>query len=256
MKEFFIEEKVRFGPDITRAGRIAAHAMGKPMPRRERPIRYKNRLAGDEYLALAGGFAWPGERPGFAVILAAQQLQEDEEPIFRALAEIEHDNVEELIKGAIDLYDRCGLKECREIPFKWYGDYDNRLDDFIQKRKGRSRLALVPPPYFEEPNRFDIFCRKILSVYEKRFTPGPCTRLFAYLNQFSSNYVRGKDIDEYPAIFALGAVLTALLDYRPWFFPRDGPASTYIDFRKGRPFDPEPPPLSQSTHYTDDLFND
>ena len=71
-----ITERIIPGPGINEAAIRIAYLDGEPPPRVTRAVRYHNTETSEEYLALAGGFAWPGMKPGFAVVIAVMENED------------------------------------------------------------------------------------------------------------------------------------------------------------------------------------
>jgi len=237
-----IEEKIvteiqTFG--AIEAERVIAGILGEPPRKMSKAVHYRNTVTDEKYLCLAGGFAWPGAQPGFAVVLAVQERINNEEPHYLALAEREDNDVYSLLGQSHELWQLYG-SNCQEIPWSWYGDPNNGLNGFIQKfnkqreKQGNERpFFLTPAPYFGEPNQFEIYCRTIYSLLQgdsKRLVLGSCDRLRGYLDHLAMNDVVKGTIEGHPAISALGSALIALDTYQPWLMEVTMPVATEDEY--------------------------
>jgi hypothetical protein len=186
-------------------------------------VRYFNTETSEEYLALAGGFAWPGMKPGFAIIVAVKG--DGDAPHFKVLAEVEAWSVEELLMAAHELYEKYGIN-CRQIPFLWYGDTEsgystfiNRFNEELTKGGIHSMFFLAPTPYQGSPDAFPLYLQTIYQLVDekkKRLHFGPKSKLPSYLRQLSRATAHRGDEHTLPAITALGYVVSALTSYTPW----------------------------------------
>jgi len=223
--ECIIKEKIisdTFTAGSIEAEREVASILGEQPRKMLKTVRYEDTITHEEYLCLAGGFAWPGMKPGFAVVVAAQRQKDAEEVIFKTLAEVEEQDLNTLLQQSYGLYEQYG-KNCREIPWFWYGNPNSGLNEFIQKfnkRRGdETPFFLTPPPHLEKQNCFEIYCRTIHSLLQhtaKRLILGSCDKLRAYLDQLITSDIVNGAIEEHPAISALGFALAALDTYEPW----------------------------------------
>jgi len=77
--------------------------------------------------AVYGGVAWPGKRPGFAVVLATSQLKQDDTGSYEIclVDEYESSDMRELVQ-------QCGCLDVRWEPDLWVGDTHNgAAEEFI-----------------------------------------------------------------------------------------------------------------------------
>jgi hypothetical protein len=219
-----IKERRIKGQRVTDQDKRIATLTGRGPLKAQKSVRYENLETEESYLCLAGGFAWPGLKSGFAVVLAVQQL-EGKNHIFKVLAEVEEKNMQNLLDRSFDLFLRYG-KNCAVIPWQWYGDPESGFKEFLRRFNEQLRkeehdhgFYLTHPPYFKEPNRFALYCRTIYSLLqgaEKRLFFGPCKSLPSYLNQLNDEGIQKGTPEDHPAVAALGYVLSALHQYEPW----------------------------------------
>ena len=229
-----IKEKITLGSKVPWPAYDMARIRQEPPPRATRTVRYVNTVTHEEYLCLAGGFAWPGLKPGYAVVVAVQQTEDEGAPLFKTIAEVEEYDVETLLQKTWELYLMYGVN-CITIPWSWYGDPETGLSPFMDRftRKlldtGEERpFFLVPPPQYREPDAFGAYCRTVYSLLRperKQLILGVCTRLRAQLNEMGNLAAVTGNVEEYPAIAALGYVLSAMITYEPWMMEIEEPYS-------------------------------
>ena len=218
-----------------------AYVTGEPPPRVTRAVRYINTETSEEYLVLAGGFAWPGMKPGFAVVVAV--IDNGHGPHFRIIAEAEAWSVEELLKAAHDLYEKYGIN-CRQIPFLWYGDpesgyaaFIHRFNEELSKINRHSMFILVPSPHQGSADAFPLYLQTIYQLVDekqKRLHFGTRSKMPSYLRQLSRATSHHGDEHTFPAVSALGSVMSALINYSPWLADLSRPIS-----HERNPWDPE-----------------
>ena len=218
-----ITEKTIPGPSVNEAALRIAYVNGESAPRVTQAVRYWNAETSEEYLILAGGFAWPGMKPGFALVIAV--MGDGDTPHFKVVAEIEAWGVEELIRAAYDLYEKYGVN-CRQIPFLWYGDPESGYSTFINRfneeltKKGKQKMFIhVPSPYQGNPDAFPLYLQIIYELVDekkKRLYFGPRSRLPSYLRQLSRATAHNGNEHSFPAINALGYAVSAVISYAPW----------------------------------------
>jgi hypothetical protein len=229
-----ITEQIIPGDEIAWGARDMARIRCEPPPRATGTLRYQNTQTKEEYLCLAGGFAWPGTKPGFAVVVAVRQSENESPPSFVTIAEVEEHDVEALLERTWELYLRYGAN-CNGIPWAWYGDPEASLSSFLARfmRKLRSAgedraFSLIYPPHYQEPGAFESYCRTLYSLLRsdrKQLVLGDCVTLRAHLNELKNFAVAKGATEECPAITAAGCVVTALLTYEPWLTEAKGPTT-------------------------------
>jgi hypothetical protein len=227
-----IKEHHIVGHLVSEAAIHIAQMEGTPIPATPRSVRYRNTDTREEYLCLCGGFAWPGTKPGFAVVAAVMESDNNDRPIIKTIEEIEESDIRNLLRRTYELYKKYGLS-CKEIPWMWYGDAENGLNKFIYdfneklRETGRDFFFLSPPAYFTAPNRFEIYCRTIYAALkgnDKGLIIGTCTSLRSHLTTLDNKTIHQGTVDKYPAISALGFAMCALMEYRPWLVNLNIPA--------------------------------
>lgn len=244
MEACIIEEKFLKGQAITFYDRRIAHLKGQGDLQEVKNVRYRNIKTGEEYLALCLGFGWPGERYGFALVLAALENKKDKnKPIFKVLEEAEEKDIFDLLYKAHGLKKKYGEK-CLEIPFMCYGDPFHTDNKFIEKFNDMLRAAGKKEHFFltthgiyskdaKESDRFQFFCNMIYSLGKaRRIKLKPHPRIEAYINLLGDDRVHKATAKEYPAIFALGSALLALYVYKPYMEGIEPPGKTYPTIRE------------------------
>ena len=205
---------------------MIAHVKGEPAPRRVRNVRYENTETGEKYLCLAGGFAWPGTKPGYACIVAVLDTPDPHAAPLRIIAEVQDTDVPSLIERAYALYEKYGATST-VIPWLWYGESDAGYDAFLYRfnegvrRTGtKEQFFLASPPHFQLPTRFEFYCRVLYSLLPqggtRRLFFFPESLLPAYLKNISLTDAVTGTTKDHPAISAAGYVVSALSQYEPW----------------------------------------
>lgn len=243
MDECIIEEIFLKGKSISFYDRRIAYLKGQGDLQEVKNVRYRNIKTGEEYLALCSGFGWPGQRYGFALVLAALENKKDKsKPIFKVLEEIEEKDVFDLLYKAHGLKKKYGEK-CLEIPFMVYGDPFHTGNKFIEKFNDRIRAAGKKEFFYlttqaihsadaKEPDRFQFFCNMIYTLGKaSRIKLKPHPRIEAYINLLGDDRVHKATASEYPAIFALGSALLALYVYKPYMEGIEPPGKVFSTIR-------------------------
>jgi len=219
MSKCIIKERTKKGPVIGFADRRFAQIRGLPIPRRWTSARYENTITGDMFFALSGGFCWPGERPGFAVVLGIQETKNRLQPLFKVLDELEEKDIPKLVEGAFELWQKWG-RNCAIVPWQWYGNPEVGFNQFLTqfgKEMGEKRYYLVHPPHWEEKNAFEIYFKTIYAVArQRRLHVGQNHRLRAAMDVINDRQTYKDNIEDHPAVAALGMVLTWMVEYEPW----------------------------------------
>jgi len=145
---------------------------------------------GERYSHIAGAIGFPGkDQPGLAVVMGVEKTK-DSEPSFYALEEVEAESIQNLLSGVLQLRERWGYPS--------------------------------QPSGFERPNNFEIYYRQMDSCLtppangKKRLFLGSCTKLRNYVQNLPPDIAIKGDIDSYPAVFVLGALVHNLLIRKPW----------------------------------------
>jgi hypothetical protein len=216
---------------------MIAHVQGESAPRRVRNVRYENTETREKYFCLAGGFAWPGTKPGYACIVAVLDTPDPQTAPLRIIAEVQDTDVPSLIERAYALYEKYGATSSI-IPWLWYGESDAGYDAFLYRfnegvrRTGtKEQFFLASPPHFQLPTRFEFYCRELHSLLPqggtRRLFFFPESLLPAFLKNISPADVARGSTKDHPAISAAGYAVSALSQYEPWLMTvqDEGPGS-------------------------------
>lgn len=191
-------------------------------------IFYQDRDTGARYRRLTGGIAWPGTKPGFAVILAEDRKHDLDVNAHhvRLLAETEEVSIERLL-------DWCARHELNspEVYWTWHGNVTNkpamqwvyRLNDKYHSQGRQQCFAMVPAPYTDNPRGFEFFVnilRERLERWRKTLHLGEKSKLPGYLLELSSEEIMKATSEDYPAIAALGYAVSALTIWPDAGLPR------------------------------------
>jgi hypothetical protein len=195
--------------------------------------RYQDTKTGEEYLCLSGGFGWPEiSKPGFALVVAVQETVDGVR--YNCLAELEEKNLNSLIRGAWDLYLQYGLN-CGRIPWAWYGNaIDTRMSFLYRFNRqhpwSKKLFFLQLPPHFHEPDRAKAYAQVIWNELQReknRLNLKSCPKLLGNLSTVNPADPK-KVFDDNPSVTALGFVLSALDENKPWL--RNDDEGRYFGF--------------------------
>ena len=196
-----------------------------------KPVYYRHKKTCAEYCYLAGGIGWPRdpkEKPGFAVVVAVDESNEDQ-PSMRVLEETEAPTVEGLLRECVSLQKKYGYNECPDLFRFWYGD-PTRSDTFVNLFNYREdagedpdSVYLAQPYDFDRPNAFERYTNQIWNSLtvdptsgEKRLYLGDCVKLRNYIQNTPADASAKGNVKDYPAIVALGGVVHSLMMLMPW----------------------------------------
>jgi hypothetical protein len=190
-----------------------------------KPHYYRNTETGAEYSYLAGGIGWPGERPGFIVVVAVQKESET----LHVLAEVEASSIRELLSECLKLRQMYGYGQGSDLFDCWYGE-NERFDTFVAdfnhnlelEGENAEGIYLVPPHDYQKTNAFEIWLNRIHSSLtrdasgKKALFLGGCDKLRNHIQNLPHDAAAKGSIEDYPAITALGGTLHSLMMLRPW----------------------------------------
>ncbi|BBO82476.1 hypothetical protein DSCO28_30420 [Desulfosarcina ovata subsp. sediminis] len=188
-------------------------------------VSFRDKENGEAYYSLAGSLAYPAVKtPGFGVIIAVLK-NGNEQQNFKVLAETEAQSIDNLLDSCLKMCQRWGFPESFSF---LYGDPErflSALTDF-NLREENSGLYLAPPNDFQQPNRTEIYLQRIRSALgpnkngQKGLHLGNCDKLRAYLQNFPTGAAKIQ-IEDFPAVAALGYGLHSLAASRPWMESTD-----------------------------------
>jgi hypothetical protein len=192
-----------------------------------KPIYYRHTKTGAEYCHIAGGIGWPGEKPGFIVVVGVEKTAVD--PRFHILEERESENINCLLTSCLQLREKYGFGQDYNLFKVWHGQ-NERFDTFVNhfnhdhelKDHMYQGIYLAPPHDCQKPNAFEIWLNAIRASLEKdafgkrKLFVGNHPRLLDHLQNFPVDVATKGSVEEYPAISCLGGTLHSLMMLRPW----------------------------------------
>ena len=223
-----IREKKTRGKWIDPIMKRLAIIESRPIPRQTMSYRYVNVLNGEEYLCVAGGLAWPGTRKGFAIVVGVTEV-DDGIIHYNILEEAEQESILPLLRDAYNLYLKYGQgangKGFTVMPWQWYGDpesgYNEALRKFNEWLEKHDKPRMPPinyPAHHKDTKKLVVYAQTIhdVAMPPGRLSTGDSHKILNYIKMFEGvdkGTVRERD---WPAIAALGYVLTWMHEYEPW----------------------------------------
>ena len=161
-----------------------------------------------KFRRIVGGFAWPGKKPGFAVAVG-EELEPDPATKKRHLwvvGETEDFNIENLSRRANE------FKEIYHVE-AFYGD--STIEPMMRFLR-LSGLSLREAPYADNEHSFRFYVSTIQACLEpeKYLHFGDNSKLPGYLLEVNPEDTSSLDAQNFPAIAALGYVLSYLDIYQ------------------------------------------
>jgi len=165
-----------------------------------------------------GGLAWPGERPGFAVIVAEETLPRtlgSTDYHCHVLAEIEAKDTRQLILKCSELSSRFKAQ-------RFFGRREKQAMMYLNISNRDSRKAGLPEFCLNEPTFLDNSMEYFINLLGHRLDPAHKTLhlcnanlLRGYLTEVPDTNLNKLTEREFPAVAALGAVVTILTETPP-----------------------------------------
>jgi len=164
--------------------------------------------------AVYGGVAWPGQRPGCAVVLALGREAHFESFHVYALDEFESADFRELVY-------QCGALDLRWRPGRWLGRRNDAADRLIyemnqQNRDGRRRFYLSSSALCEMQQPYQYFLPELRCLLDpqRRQLFLKDSRLDEHLKSVKPDEDLARlEFGEYPAIEALALAAIELRDH-------------------------------------------
>lgn len=176
---------------------------------------YRDIINAREYRRIVGGVGWPaGEQPGFLCVIAENDNIDRRLKLrhYWILTEYESKDMEKLIKRMYDVQNRYLIDP-------WYGDtYNILMMHFVDKfnnrlTKQKKGIYLAEAPFVGEAHNLRLYAHQIktrtLSV-KKSLHFGSQSQIPGQLSGLSPDDVQKKKAEDYPAIAALGYVLSGI----------------------------------------------
>ena len=176
----------------------------------------------EHFKAIYGGIAWPGKRPGFAVVLGMGRDKQCGRYNIYQLDEFEATHLLKLIR-------HCGVLNIQYRPTRWIGDADNvSADRFIHEMNAESQAYPRDPN--EELRHFHVSSTLIMEDTEHPYPYWLDTlqnmlnkdsrqlflkdsKIVGYLNEIDSGEIADLERGAFPSIEALAMAAIELRDY-------------------------------------------
>jgi len=171
--------------------------------------------------------AWPGKRPGFAVVVATDRTRHLDSYDICLLDEYEDFDIRKLVRqcGALDAKYSISLSRTYrpDSPGRWVGDYkDDAANQFIQeinteqKRDGsaigREPFSLTWTTMIEMENLYEFIVPEIKALVdsEHRQLFLKDSKILSYMSQIEGTEMAELERGEFPAIEALACAVIAM----------------------------------------------
>jgi hypothetical protein len=185
----------------------------------------------NQFKAIWGAVAWPGRRPGFAVVVGMGCARHFDSYDGYLLDEFESSDIRQLVRqcGVLDLKYGIGMRRSYDgDPFgRWVGDYRNdAASRFIQEMNEeyeRTRDIKMPSRNFtlnstrilemENPYHYVLPQIKELLDSERRQLFLKDSRVLDYMGEIRPDEIDGLTFGDFPAIEALAFAVIAMRDH-------------------------------------------
>ena len=167
-----------------------------------------------KYARVVGGLGWPGIKPAFAVVIGEDFIEDPSLKIrhLRVFTEIEDEDLENLFQKCLEARDRYQVED-------FFVNTDNQpmmefLYDFNRKLKdGIFNLGLSLAPFPEELGYHARIIHGRIQQGERSLHFPENSLLKGYLMELGKEHALKADILDFPAIAALGYVLSHIKSY-------------------------------------------
>jgi hypothetical protein len=177
---------------------------------------YQSSKKPSEYRRIAGGIAWSGVKPPFAVVIGEEPEEAGGKTRLRILAAAENFDLQRLLERCSQFRDEYSCKT-------WYGNPDDpelskALQEFDKKRmeKNLPPVHIAPAPHIDDLNPFGFYTdvvKKHMDAGDVLLGFGKAEQLKEYISKEPWRVGTGARMEDYPAITALGFALSALRVY-------------------------------------------
>lgn len=195
---------------------------------------YHHKETNRVYQRIFGGIAWPGERPGFVVVVGEVK---DYKPPYHAyvIAEFEGELVSELIRRCLELKSECQVSAFYGLIKDESNMHFLSLLNRQASQQHKPTLLIEPAPSSENAliNYHINILLSRLSKNNKTLHLSPSSKLPGYLQELQATDLHQAKAKDYPAVAALGFVVSALTV----FVPNLNPKPYLIDEERNQ-FDP------------------
>lgn len=165
----------------------------------------------DRYKRIYGGVAFPGKRPGFAVVVGMIREEHFDSHDIYLIDEFESMDLRELIR-------ECGVLDYKYKPEVWIGDSRNKAADrFIKEmnkefKLSRRKFGLSLTPILDMKNPYQFICPKLKQLLnvKRRHLFLESSKVVGELSVIEPSEISEFDFGEYPAIEALAFAVVEL----------------------------------------------
>lgn len=214
-----------------------------------KPTYYENKETGEQYHHIAGAVGWPWESiQGYALVVGVLK-NGNGKCRMKVLEETEDTNVPRLLLKCVGLREKYGYWEDPNLMRYFYGN-DQRYSPIVlavcselRDKDGNSDehgFWIYTPDDFDEKDHFETYMRQVQLALtpdgtgEKMLMLGGNERIKSYIQTLSNETVKKLEYQrtakEYPAVFALGALVHTLLQRKPWMVNSGGEVFNLEDF--------------------------
>jgi len=169
---------------------------------------------GTKFRRILGGFAWPGEKPGF-IVAVGEELEPDPTTKTRHLwvvGETEDFDIDSLFRKSVEFLSIYQVQD-------FCGDNTNRpMMSLLGQSGNRSGFSLTPAPQIDQERNFSFYIQTIkrrLHPDRKDLHFGETSKLPGYLLDVPPQDVISATALDYPAVAALGYAVSYIAIYRP-----------------------------------------
>lgn len=165
-----------------------------------------------EYRRIIGGFSWPSPmKSGFMIVIAEDYHKDKnlDKRHYHIMTEYENDDAMELLKYCHQIQNRYCIE-------RWCGDDKNLpMMELLSKfNRGKKKgVYISSAPFLDDPHAFEYYVSLIKDkiVYGKKILYfGEESKLPVYLMELAPEKVSNSRNQDYPAIRALGYIISAL----------------------------------------------
>ena len=170
--------------------------------------------------AIYGGISWPGNRPGFAVVVAMDKHRRFKSYDVCLLAEYESSSVRDLIRQAGNVLDYT------YEPTRWIGDWKNdAADKFIREMnnerprdksnpKWYQKFSPTLTPMMEMENLYPFMLDELKKLLDekRRMLFLKDSKILNYLSEIEAEDITDFKLGDYPAIEALCFAVFSMKD--------------------------------------------
>ena len=180
-------------------------------------VSFRNTINGDDYLYICGALGWPGVEAGGMLMILAVDNSDEQDPLIRVLDEkplAAQGGPREIVDGILELRKKYGYGLHRNLMALWYGNPRKSalFDGFV-----KNHVFLHDPAAYDNPHRFGAYLHAVRDDATRGLLAlEGCPRLGGYLKALPPDAAAADGEEVFPAVYALGAAVYTLRQYRPW----------------------------------------